>query len=114
MFANAPLVLLTMTGAKSGRRITIPLVHTRDGDRIVVIASKGGSPTNPAWFHNLVANPLVTVELPGETFEATASVVTDEAERDRLYTAQAAKMPNFDQYAKATTRKIPVVVLTRS
>ena len=67
-FERAPLVLLTTKGAKSGQPRTFPVVYTRDGDRIVVIASKGGAPNNPAWYHNLVANPEVTVELPGETF----------------------------------------------
>lgn len=111
-FAGAPLVLLTMTGAKSGRRITVPLVHTRDGDRVVVIASKGGAPEHPAWYHNLVANPSVTVELPGETFEATAALA-DEPERTRLYDAQAEAMPNFREYQEKTDRVIPVFVLTR-
>lgn len=113
MFAEAPLVLITHTGAKSGERRTTPLVHTRDGDRIVIIASKGGAPTHPHWLLNMRANPDVTVELPGETFEATAAEVADDAERDRLYEAQAALMPNFTEYAKATSRKIPVLVLTR-
>src|SRR5687767_1278791 len=66
-FANRPLMLLTTTGAKTGLPRTTPLVYTTDGDRVVVIASKGGAPTNPDWYHNLVANPIVTVELPGET-----------------------------------------------
>jgi deazaflavin-dependent oxidoreductase (nitroreductase family) len=113
MFAGAPLVLITTTGAKSGRRRTTPIVCTTDGDRLVIIASKGGAPTSPDWYHNLVANPDVTVELPLETFEARARVA-EEPERERLYRAQAALMPNFDAYEKATTRKIPVVVLERA
>jgi deazaflavin-dependent oxidoreductase (nitroreductase family) len=112
MFAGAPLVLLTTTGAKSGTRRTTPVVYTRDGDRIVVIASKGGAPTHPAWYHNLVAHPDVTVELPDETFEARAVVPTGE-ERERLYRAQADLMPNFDEYQQKTKRQIPVVVLER-
>jgi deazaflavin-dependent oxidoreductase (nitroreductase family) len=112
MFENAPLVLLTTTGAKSGREHTTPVVYTRDGDDIVVIASKGGAPNNPAWYHNLVANPLVTVELPGEKFTAKARVA-EGAERDRLYRAQADLMPGFDEYQSKTTRRIPVVVLER-
>ena len=112
MFAGAPLVLITTTGAKSGNRRTSPVVYTTDGDRVVVIASKGGAPTSPDWYHNLVANPDVTVELPTETFEARAKVA-EGPERDRLYDAQAALMPNFAEYQKATTRKIPVVVLER-
>ena len=111
-FAQAPLVLITTVGRKSGQRRTTPLVHSRSGDDVVIIASKAGAPTHPDWFHNVVANPQVTVELPGETFDATARVAEGE-ERDRLYRAQADLMPNFDEYAAATTRTIPVVVLSR-
>ena len=112
MFAGAPLVLITTTGAKSGKKRTTPIVYTTDGDNVVIIASKGGAPTSPDWFHNLVANPDVTVELATEKFEARARVA-EEPERERLYRAQAALMPNFAEYEKATTRKIPVVVLER-
>ncbi len=111
-FAAAPLILVTHTGAKTGTKRTSPLVYTTDGDRIVLIASKGGAPTHPHWYLNMTANPQVTVELPGETFEARVTEVTGE-ERDRLYAAQAAQMPNFDDYAKATDRTIPVLVLDR-
>jgi deazaflavin-dependent oxidoreductase (nitroreductase family) len=112
VFAGRPLLLLTTTGAKSGRPRVSPLVYTTDGDRIVTIASKGGAPTNPDWYHNLVANPVVTVELPGETFQARATVIEGE-ERQRLYDAQAALMPGFAEYQQKTTRQIPVVVLDR-
>ena len=111
-FAGSPLLLLTTTGAKTGTARTTPLVHTRDADRIVIIASKGGAPSHPDWFRNLSANPEVTVELPGETFRAQARVA-DGDERDRLYRAQAELMPNFDEYAAKTDRLIPVVVLER-
>jgi deazaflavin-dependent oxidoreductase (nitroreductase family) len=113
MFADSPLLVLTTTGARSGRPREIPLVYTTDGDRIVVIASKGGAPTNPAWYHNLVANPTVTVELPGQTFRARATV-TDGEERQRLFDAQAAIMPGFADYQRKTNRQIPVVVLERA
>jgi len=112
MFAKAPLVLLTTTGAKSGRARTTPVVFTRDGDNVVVIASKGGAPSHPAWYHNLVANPDVTVELPAETYSARARIAEGE-ERERLWRAQADLMPNFDEYQQKTTRRIPVVVLER-
>ncbi|MGN6562566.1 MAG: nitroreductase family deazaflavin-dependent oxidoreductase [Thermomicrobiales bacterium] len=111
-FANRPLLLLTTTGAKSGQRRTTPLVHTTDGDRLVVIASMGGAPTSPAWYHNLVANPVVTVELGTETFQARA-MVAQEPERTRLYDQQAALMPSFAGYQRKTTRQIPVVILER-
>ena len=111
-FEGAPMMLLTTTGAKSGQQRTTPLVHTKDGDDIVIIASKAGAPTNPAWYHNLVANPEVTVEVGTEKFQARARVATGE-ERDRLYAAQAKLMPNFAEYQQKTTRQIPVVVLKR-
>jgi len=112
-FEGAPMLLLTTTGAKSGKPFTTPLVHTTDGDRIVVIASKAGAPTHPDWYHNLVKNPTVTVELGTETFDARASVV-EGAERDRLYDAQATLMPGFREYQENTDRVIPVVVLERA
>jgi proline iminopeptidase len=87
-------------------------VHTRDGDQVVIIASKGGAPSHPDWFRNLSANPQVEVELPGERFRARARVAQGD-ERDRLYRAQAELMPNFDEYANKTDRVIPVVVLER-
>ena len=110
--ANIPLLLLTMTGAKSGRTITKPLAYTRDGDRIVVIASFAGAPKNPAWYNNLVAHLEVTVELGGERFRARATVTSGE-ERQRLFDNQAKQMPIFTEYQKKTTRQIPVIVLTR-
>ncbi len=111
-FEQAPLVLVTAKGAKSGTPRTFPIVHTRDGDDLVIIASKGGADTNPDWYYNLKANPDVEVELPGDTFSATATEVTG-AERDRLYAAQAALMDNFNEYAAKTTRVIPVFRLSR-
>jgi deazaflavin-dependent oxidoreductase (nitroreductase family) len=104
------LLLLTTTGAKSGQQRVNPLAFTRDGDRYVVIASKGGDPSNPDWYHNLVAHPEVTVEADGQRFRARA-VVTEGAERERLFDAQAALMPNFAEYQTKTSRTIPVVVL---
>jgi deazaflavin-dependent oxidoreductase (nitroreductase family) len=112
MFKGAPLLLLNTTGAKSGQPRINPLAYTRDGDRYVIIASKGGAPTSPDWFHNVVANPEVVVEVGPERFPARASVA-EGAERDRLYAAQAALMPGFAEYEKKTTRRIPVIVLER-
>lgn len=111
-FAGRTLLLLTTTGARTGKLLTKPLGFTRDGDRYVVIASKGGSPTNPAWYHNLVANPLVTLEVGAERFTARASVA-EGAERERLYAQQAAQIPVFAKYQEMTARQIPVVVLER-
>ena len=112
MFEGAPMLLLTSTGAKSGRQRTTPVVYTRDGDRLVIIASKAGAPTNPAWYHNLVAHPEVTVEVGTERVPMRA-VVTEGEERTRLFDAQAALMPNFAEYAKSTSRVIPVIALER-
>ncbi len=113
MFEGAPMMLLTMTGAKSGRELTSPLVYSTDGDDMVIIASMGGAPNNPQWFHNLVAHPDVTVEVGTDKYVATA-VQTEGDERDRLYTAQAEQMPQFAEYAKnAAPRVIPVFRLVR-
>ncbi len=110
--AGLPLLLLTTTGAKTGRALTKPLAYTKDGDSIFVIASFAGSPTNPAWFNNLVANPTVTVEVGSERFQARALVTTGE-ERQRLFNTQADKIPIFHDYQKKTARQIPVVVFER-
>jgi deazaflavin-dependent oxidoreductase (nitroreductase family) len=108
-----PVILLTTTGRRTGRPLVTPLNFSRDGDRIVVIASAGGSARHPDWYLNLVANPTVTIEDNGETFQARAET-TDEPERTRLYDAQAALMPFFNGYRKrVTSREIPVVAFTR-
>ena len=112
-FTGRSLLLLTTRGARSGRERTNPLAFTRDGDRIFVIASKGGAPTNPDWYWNLRANPRVTVEVGPERVEADARVAKG-AERRRLYDLQATKMPGFKEYEKRTTREIPVVLLERA
>lgn len=111
-FAGRDVLLLTTTGAKSGQPRLAPLVYTRDGDRFVIVASKGGSPTHPAWYLNLVANPIVTVEVGGEEFQARA-VVVEGAERDRMYAQRVEKYPAFGEYQQRTARRIPVVVLER-
>ncbi len=111
-FEGAPLLLLTTTGAKSGQQRTTPLVYMPDGDRMIIFASKAGAPTNPDWYHNLVAHPQVTVEVGTETLNVTAVVITGE-ERDRLYAKQAAINPGFAEYETKTTRKIPVIALER-
>jgi deazaflavin-dependent oxidoreductase (nitroreductase family) len=109
-FKGRPLLLLGTTGAKSGQPRINPLAYTRDGERYVVIASKGGAPTDPDWYHNLLVNPEVTVEVGPKRFRARADVAEGD-ERERLYAAQAARMPGFAEYQRKTTRQIPVVVL---
>jgi deazaflavin-dependent oxidoreductase (nitroreductase family) len=112
MFANANMILLTTTGAKSGQSSTTPLVYSKDGARFVIIASMAGAPNNPDWYHNLRAHPTATVEVGAEKFSVKASVTSGE-ERERLFNAQAAQMPVFNDYRKKTTRQIPVFVLER-
>jgi len=111
-FEGRPLLLLHTTGAKSGQTRINPLAYTTDGDRLVVIASKGGAPTNPDWLYNLRAYPLVTVEQGTERFQARATI-PDEPERTRLFNQMAAQMPGFAEYQRNTTRQLPVVVLER-
>ena len=112
MWEGRPLLLLTTTGARSGQRRTNPVMYLSDGDRLLVFASKGGAPTNPDWYHNLLTHPQVTAEVGAETYEATATVLTGE-ERDRLYARQADMYPQFADYQARTTRKIPVIALER-
>jgi deazaflavin-dependent oxidoreductase (nitroreductase family) len=112
-FMGQPLLLLTTTGARSGKPRVNPLVSLVDSDRVYVIASKGGDPHHPDWYYNIRANPDVTVELPDETFEARAVEVADPAERDRLYGKIASQFSNFAGYEQRTDRRIPVVELVR-
>ena len=111
-FEGAPLLLLTTTGAKSGREHTTPVVYLPDGDRLVVFGSKAGAPTHPAWYHNLVANPAVTVELPGERFRARA-VVIEGAERDRLFDEQKSRDARLRRLRAQDDAAIPVIALER-
>jgi len=112
-FAGANMLLLHTIGAKSGQPRTNPMVYVTDGDRLVVIASKGGDDRNPDWYYNLLANPNVTVELGSEKFQARATAVTAEPERSRLYAKMVEHRPGFADYEQKTTRKIPAVVLER-
>ena len=100
-FEGAPLLLLHTTGARSGNVRVNPLAYTQDGERFVVIASKGGAPTNPDWYYNVLANPTVTVEVGTEQFQARATAVA-EPERNRLYEHMAAQMPGFAEYQRNT------------
>ena len=106
------LLLLTTTGAKSGQRHTTPVTYLPDGDRLLIFGSKAGMPTHPDWYHNLVANPDVTVEVGAEKYDAAATVLTGE-ERDRLFARQVQVAPAFGEYQTKTTRIIPVIALTR-
>jgi len=111
------LMLLTTVGARSGEERTTPVMYHRDGDRYVVIASKGGAPDHPGWYHNLKANPVaraeVGAELGTETFEVRAREAEGE-ERDRIYAERVAVAPGFGEYERQTSRKIPVMILERT
>jgi deazaflavin-dependent oxidoreductase (nitroreductase family) len=111
-FEGKDVVLLTSTGAKSGQPRLNPLVYVTDAGKYVLIASKGGAPTNPDWYHNLKSNPTVTLEIGTESFQGTATEVTGD-ERDRLYAKMVEVMPGFADYERATTRKIPVFTVAR-
>ena len=112
IFEGKPLVLLHHIGAKSGTERIAPLVYLPDDGRVYIFASKGGADTNPDWYHNLVANPEVTVEIGTETYPATARVL-EGAERDEVYARQVDAEPQFGEYQAKTERVIPVVELVR-
>ena len=117
IFSAAPILLLTSIGAKTGRRRTAPLVYTRDGDRYILVGSRAGSSVNPAWYHNLLANPLASIELGAERFEVLCWFA-DGDERDRLFSSHLAQLPGqiaglMPQYMLKTSRKFPVVILER-
>jgi deazaflavin-dependent oxidoreductase (nitroreductase family) len=112
-FQGAPLLLLTTNGRRTGQPHTNPVMYLADGGRLVVFASKGGAPTHPDWYHNLVADPHVTVEVGTESYPAHAVVLKGE-ERDRLYAEQSRRFPGFAKYQQKTARIIPVVALVRS
>ena len=111
-FEGVDILILTSTGRKSGQTRWNPLAYSADGDRYVIVASKGGAPTSPDWYYNLVANTSAVIEVGNDVIPVEATIAAG-AERDRLYAQHAARMPNFVEYAKNTTRTIPVVVLTR-
>lgn len=107
-----PLLLLTTIGARSSQLHTTPLLYSTDGEHIVIIAADSGAPKHPAWYHNLVANPAVTVELGREHFRMRA-VIAEGKERERLFNQHAEQAPWIVEFQAKTTRQIPVVVLER-
>jgi deazaflavin-dependent oxidoreductase (nitroreductase family) len=112
-FQGAPMLLLTTTGRRTGERRTNPMMYLADGDRLLVFASKGGAPTHPDWYRNLVSDPKVTVEVGTESYQAHATVLQGD-ERDRLYAEQSRRYPGFAEYQANTSRIIPVVALERN
>jgi deazaflavin-dependent oxidoreductase (nitroreductase family) len=111
-FEGAPMLLLHHRGAKSGTERVNPLVYLPDDGRYVVFASKGGAPTNPDWYYNVIANPEATIEVGTDTVAVKASEATGD-ERERLWSAIKTERPGFAEYEQKTTRRIPVVVLQR-
>jgi deazaflavin-dependent oxidoreductase (nitroreductase family) len=111
MFEGTTLLLLHHTGAKSGTPRLNPLAYLSDDGRYVIFASKGGAPTHPGWYHNLKAHPNVSVEGGTDTIAVVATEATGD-ERERLFNAQAERIPQFAEYQKGTDRRIPVIVLT--
>lgn len=111
-FLGRDVLILTTTGARSKEERTTPLVYSREGDAYVIVASKGGAPSHPHWFHNLRQHPNVTVEVGQEKFKARARI-EDGEHYERLYQQHASRNPTFNEYRTRTTRKIPVVVLER-
>src|SRR5205807_10461758 len=107
-FADKPLLLLTTTGARSGRRRVNPLGYRRDGDSYVVFGTVAGSPRTPDWYYNVLAHPDVYVEVNDESFPATALAVAG-AERERLLAEHAAEHPDWAVYLSMTSREVPVV-----
>lgn len=112
-FAGAPVLLLHSTGAKSGQERINPMMFQDLGGPIAVFASKAGAPTNPDWYHNVVANPEVTAEIGTET-RAFRARVAQGAERSTIWEKQKADYPGFAGYEASTTREIPVVILDPS
>jgi deazaflavin-dependent oxidoreductase (nitroreductase family) len=112
-FEGAPILLLHTTGAKSGQERVSPVMYQRVGDALAVFASKAGAPSNPAWFHNLLAHPEVTVEVGTETRALRARVATGD-ERTRIWETQKERYPGFADYEQKTDREIPVVILEPS
>jgi deazaflavin-dependent oxidoreductase (nitroreductase family) len=110
-FGNMTLLLLHHTGAKSGERRINPVAYLPDGERYVVFASKGGAPTNPAWYHNLKAHPDATIEVGDRTLPVVASEAVG-SEREALFAAQVERAPQFGEYQAKTDRAIPVMILT--
>jgi deazaflavin-dependent oxidoreductase (nitroreductase family) len=111
--ASMEILLLTTIGARTGQRRAVPLTYVPDGDAYIVTAGNAGSDRHPAWYHNLTANPEVTVEVDGVAFDGVAAVVADEAEHRALYERFAAAYPVADEYQSLTSRQIPVIILTR-
>jgi deazaflavin-dependent oxidoreductase (nitroreductase family) len=112
-FEGAPMLLLHSKGAKSGKERVNPMMYQKVDDGYAVFASKAGAPTNPDWYHNLVANPKTRIEIGGDSYDVTARVAEPD-ERRRIWEAQKQAFPNFAEYEQTAGREIPVVLLERT
>jgi deazaflavin-dependent oxidoreductase (nitroreductase family) len=111
-FKGVPVLLLTTTGRKTGKKRTKPLLYLMDNDQIVIVASHGGAPTDPAWWRNLKSNPHAEVQIKGTLLQVEAREATAE-ERERLWPKLVALYPDYEDYQKRTTRTIPVIILQK-
>jgi proline iminopeptidase len=112
LWRGVPTLILTTSGRKTGEQHSTPLIFGRDGDNVVIVASKGGAPAHPGWYRNLVKHPEVGVQIQGDRFRARARTADGE-ERERLWPVMTAIWPAYDEYQAKTERTIPVVVLER-
>jgi deazaflavin-dependent oxidoreductase (nitroreductase family) len=112
-FGGQTLLLLHTVGRRTARPRVNPAVYLRDGDRYVIFATKGGAPSNPHWYHNLMAHPEVEIEVGTETIPVRAVEIQDEREREALYARQVERVPGFAEYPKRSNRRIPIIALER-
>ena len=112
IFSGVPTLLLTTMGRKTGQPYTTPLIYGQDGDRYLLVASRGGAPTNPGWYRNLVIQPDVEIQVKADRFSVRARTATPE-EKGPLWELMAKIWPNYDEYKTKTTREIPLVILER-
>ena len=113
IWEGVPTLLLTTTGRRSGASRSTPLIYGRDGDRYLVVASRGGAPEHPGWYQNLAAHPEIQVQVMADRFKARARTATS-AERPALWKTMAAIWPAYDEYQARTAREIPVVIIERA
>lgn len=114
IWRGVPTLLLTTTGRKSGLRRRTALIYGRDGDRYVIVASKGGHPSHPLWYENLIVNPVVELQVGADVFEARGSSITEGGYYERLWNEMVLIWPGFAEYKIKTVRRIPLVVLTKA
>jgi deazaflavin-dependent oxidoreductase (nitroreductase family) len=112
MWRGVPTLLLTTVGRKTGLGRRTALIYGTDGDDYIIVASKGGHPTHPLWFENLVVEPIVEVQVGSEVFSARASIIVDESRYQRIWAHMVSIWPGFDEYKEKTARVIPLVALT--